>query len=295
MNGMLDQFLDYLHLEKGLSPNTGEAYRSDLEDFISWLQRNKVTSLNDVTRRHIMDYLLYLQEQSRAPTTMSRHLVSIRVFFRFLQQEGALSVNITDVMDAPKLWKLLPETLSVTEVEKLLQAPDLKRREGIRDKAMLVLLYSTGLRVSELVGLKVDDLHADERYVRCIGKGRKERVIPYGESAYVSVQRYLDEVRGGWNKNPLQRHLFLSRRDLPLSRKTFWRLIKVYAARAGVNRDISPHTLRHSFASHLLANEAPLRVIQEMLGHADISTTQIYTHVDSSRLKSVHQKFHPRA
>lgn len=295
MNGMLDQFLDFIRLEKGLSPNTGDAYRQDLTGFIGWLQRNKVSSFNDVTRRHIMNYLMDLKEKSRAPTTISRHLVAIRVLFRYLQQEGLLSVNITDAMDAPTLWKLLPETLSVAEVEILLQTPDLKRMEGIRDKAMLELLYSTGLRVSELVGLKLDDVHPDERYVRCMGKGRKERVVPFGVSARDCMDRYIRDVRSQWNKNPLQRHLFLSRRDLPLSRKTFWLLIKKYAARAGVMRSISPHTLRHSFASHLLANQAPLRVIQEMLGHADISTTQIYTHVDSSRLKSVHQKFHPRA
>ncbi len=295
MNGMLDQFLDFLHLEKGLSPNTGEAYRQDLEDFIGWLQRHHVSALNDVTRRHIMDYLLDLKEKDRAPTTISRHLVAIRVFFRFLQQEGLLSVNITEAMDAPHLWKLLPETLSVAEVEKLLQAPDLRRPEGIRDKAMLDLLYSTGLRVSELVGLTLDDLHMEERYIRCIGKGRKERIVPYGQAAHDSIRRYLDDVRLLWNKVPQQRHLFLTRRDAPMSRKTFWHLIKKYASRAGVRHDISPHTLRHSFASHLLANQAPLRVIQEMLGHADIATTQIYTHVDSSRLRSVHQKFHPRA
>lgn len=295
MNGMLDQFLDYLHLEKGLSPNTGEAYRQDLEDFIGWLQRHRVASLNAVKRNHVMDYLLDLKEKDRAPTTVSRRLVAIRVFFRFLHQEGLLASNITDAMDAPHLWKLLPKTLSVAEVEKLLAAPDLRRPQGLRDKAMLDLLYSTGLRVSELVGLTIDNLHAEERYIRCIGKGNKERIVPYGVAAHESLRRYLDEVRPLWNRRPEQRHLFLTRRDQPLNRKTFWMLVRKYAARAGVKPDISPHTLRHSFATHLLANQAPLRVIQEMLGHADIGTTQIYTHVDSGRLKSVHKQFHPRA
>jgi integrase/recombinase XerD len=295
MNGLLDQFLDYLHLEKGLTDNTGDAYRRDLEDFLGWLQRQRIHAINDVTRRHIMDYLMALRDLDRAPATIARHLVAVRVFFRFLHQEGLLATNVTDAMDAPHLWKELPDSLSPAEIEALLAAPDLKRPEGQRDKAMLELLYSTGLRVSELVGLTLDDLHPDEQYLRCIGKGRKERVIPYGASARVHLQRYLDEVRPCWNKRPEQRHLFLTRRDEPMSRKTFWALIKRYAARAGIRTGISPHTIRHSFATHLLANEAPLRAIQEMLGHADIATTQIYTHVDSRRLKSVHKQFHPRA
>jgi integrase/recombinase XerD len=295
MNSMLEQFLDFLRLEKGLSPHTGEAYQQDLKEFIGWLQRRRITSINNVTRRHIMDFLLDQKEKGRAPTTLSRRLVAIRVFFRYLQQEGLLASNITDAMDAPRLWKILPETLSVTEVDRLLQAPDVKKPQGIRDKAMLELLYSTGLRVSELVDLTVDDIHPEARYLKCLGKGRKERIVPYGKSARDQVQTYLDEVRPMLNRDPRQRGLFLTRHDRPMSRKTFWHLIKKYARKAGVEKDISPHTLRHSFASHLLANQAPLRVIQEMLGHADISTTQIYTHIDSGRLKSVHQKFHPRA
>jgi len=295
MNSMLEQFLDFVRLEKGLSPNTSDAYRQDLGNFIAWLQVRRVNSINKVTRRHIMDYLLDLKDKGRAPTTLSRRLVAIRVFFKFLQQEGLLDVNITEAMDAPRLWKILPETLSVAEVDKLLHAPDLKKPLGLRDKAMLELLYSTGLRVSELVGLKLDDIHSDAGYVRCIGKGRKERIIPYGQSARDHLQRYLDEVRPAWNRDPAQRGVFLTRRDRTMSRKTFWMLIKKYAIIAGVKHGISPHTLRHSFASHLLANQAPLRVIQEMLGHADIATTQIYTHVDSGRLRTVHQKYHPRA
>lgn len=292
---MLEQFLDYLRLEKGLTNNTSIAYEQDLNDFISWLQRKKISSLNKVTRRHIMDYLLDLKDKGLAPTTLSRRLVAIRVFFKFLHQEGLLGENITDAMDAPKLWKILPESLSVAEVEKLLLAPDMKKPHGLRDRAMLELLYSTGLRVSELTGLTLDSLHEDAKYLRVMGKGRKERIIPYGQSAEDHIKRYLDEVRPQWNRDPQQRALFITKRDQPLSRKTFWMLIKKYATKAGVKRSISPHTLRHSFASHLLANDAPLRVIQEMLGHADIATTQIYTHVDSGRLKSVHKKFHPRA
>jgi len=295
MNGMLEKFLEYIALEKGLSPNTGEAYRQDLSDFTGWLQRHKINDLNAVTRRHIMDFLLDQREKGLAATTLSRRLVAIRVFFRFLQQEGFIAANLTDAMDAPKLWKVLPGVLSVAEVDRLLNAPDSKKPQGLRDKAMLELLYGSGLRVSELCGLKMDDLHDDARYIRCTGKGRKERVVPYGNSARTHLLRYTEDVRRQWNKDPHQRAIFITRRDRPLSRKTVWAMIKKYAAVAGVTRDISPHTLRHSFASHLLANQAPLRVIQEMLGHADISTTQIYTHVDSGRLKSVHKQFHPRA
>jgi integrase/recombinase XerD len=295
MNSMLEKFLDFLALEKGLTRNTSDAYRQDLNGFIQWLQRRRITSLNEVTRRHIMDYLLDQKEKGRSAATLSRRLVAIRVFFRFLQQEGLLGANITDAMDAPKLWKVLPGTLSVEEVDRLLKTPDLKNPRGIRNKAMLELLYSSGLRVSELVTLNLDDLHEDARYIRCMGKGRKERVVPYGSSARMYIDRYLEEVRPLWNRDPRQRVLFITRRDKPVSRKTVWHIIKRYAVQAGVNHEISPHTLRHSFASHLLANQAPLRVIQEMLGHADISTTQIYTHIDSGRLKSIHQKFHPRA
>jgi integrase/recombinase XerD len=295
MNSMLEKFLDFLALEKGLTRNTSDAYRQDLNGFIQWMQRRRITSLNEVTRRHIMDYLLDQKEKGRSAATLSRRLVAIRVFFRFLQQEGLLGANITDAMDAPKLWKVLPGTLSVEEVDRLLKTPDLKNPRGIRNKAMLELLYSSGLRVSELVTLNLDDLHEDARYIRCMGKGRKERVVPYGSSARMYIDRYLEEVRPLWNRDPRQRVLFITRRDKPVSRKTVWHIIKRYAVQAGVNHEISPHTLRHSFASHLLANQAPLRVIQEMLGHADISTTQIYTHIDSGRLKSIHQKFHPRA
>ncbi|HMO51398.1 MAG TPA: site-specific tyrosine recombinase XerD [Kiritimatiellia bacterium] len=295
MNHLLESFLDYIALEKGLRPNTRSSYQTDLGDFLGWLHRRKLTTLNDVTRRHIMDYLLELREKNRAPTTLARRLVAIRMFFRYLEQEGLLAANITEAMDAPRLWKILPETLSVAEVERLLKAPDLTKPQGLRDRAMLELLYGSGLRISELVGLTLDDLFPDARYLKCMGKGRKERVVPFGQSAEMYVNRYLSEVRPGWNRDPRQRHLFISRRDQPLSRKTMWARVKRYARFAGVDRDISPHTLRHSFASHLLANQAPLRVIQEMLGHADIATTQIYTHVDSARLKSVHQRYHPRA
>ncbi len=292
---MLDNFLDYLSLEKGLSPLTREAYGRDGHDFIAWLRTQHITAFNDVHREHIMNYLLALKERKLAPTTLARRLVTIRVFFRYLQQEGLLPANITDAMDSPRLWQVLPDTLSPADVDRLLSAPDPATPRGLRDKAMLEVLYSSGLRVSELVNLKLEDIHEDARYISCIGKGSKERVIPFGRSARDHLNRYLNEVRPRWIRDPSQRGLFITQAGTPLSRKTVWQKIKRYALKAGVRHTISPHTLRHSFATHLLANEAPLRVIQEMLGHADIATTQIYTHVDSGRLKTVHRQFHPRA
>jgi integrase/recombinase XerD len=295
MKGLIDQFMDYLGLEKGLSPRSIEAYAHDLEHATDWLASHGVSDAQSVTRRHLNEYLLSLRDADLAPATIARRLVALRVFFRFLQQENLLAANVTDAMDSPRLWDVLPGTLSPEQVERLLHAPDPATPRGLRDRAMLELLYSTGLRVSELVGLRLDEIHRDARYLRVVGKGNKERVIPYGLSAETHLLRYLDQVRPAWNRAPGQRAVFLTRRDAPMSRKTFWALIRHYARLAGVEQKVSPHTLRHSFASHLLANHAPLRVIQEMLGHADIGTTQIYTHVDATRLRDVHRTFHPRA
>jgi integrase/recombinase XerD len=212
-----------------------------------------------------------------------------------MQRENLLAKNITDVMDSPKLWRVLPGVLSAAEVDRLLAVPVGNDRIAVRDKAMLELMYSTGLRVSEVADMQLEDLHFDEGYVRCIGKGMKERVIPFGGKASDSLQRYLVEYRDKFVKDDYERSLFLTYRGTKFSRKGIWKNIKKYALSAGITKNVSPHTLRHSFASHLLANGAPLRVIQEMLGHSDISTTQVYTHVDQGRLRSVHSSFHPRA
>ena len=227
--------------------------------------------------------------------SISRRLVSIKVFFRYLQQEGLLDNNVTDAMDSPRLWKVLPEVLTPREVDRLLGAPDTDTPLGLRDKAVLETFYGTGLRVSELCALTCDNLHADASYVRCMGKGSKERVVPIGKAAIEAIGRYRDEVRPSLAGAGDAAALFLTRRGGAFTRKGMWKLIKTNAHRAGIAKNVTPHTLRHSFASHLLANGAPLRVIQEMLGHADISTTQVYTHVDSNRLKSIHDRYHPRA
>jgi integrase/recombinase XerD len=296
MQALLDQFLDYIALERGLSENTRSAYEADLRTFLSFLRAKAISSINSVTRPHILEFLTGEQDRGLGTSSISRRLVSIKVFLRYLQQENLLSANVTETMDSPKLWKVLPGVLTLKEVERLLAAPPIQKPAGLRDKAILETFYGTGLRVSELANLTLDDVHFDAGYVRCMGKGKKERVVPIGESARGFIQRYLDEVRPTLAKNGLDaRALFLSRRGQRFNRRGLWRLVKKYARQAGIARNVKPHMLRHSFASHLLANGAPLRVIQEMLGHSDITTTQIYTHVDPARLKSVHAQYHPRA
>jgi integrase/recombinase XerD len=295
MQALLDQFLDYIALERGLSENTRQAYHADLKDFLAFLETKSITSANAVTRKHILDYMLETRDRGLSTNSISRRLVSIKVFFRYLQQESMLTDNVTDAMDSPKLWKVLPTTLSEKEVEQLLEAPDETKRLGLRDKAIIETFYSTGLRVSELSNLKIQDLHFDAGYLVCFGKGSKERVVPIGEKARTILQRYLQEMRPSLVKGQDPGHVFLNQRGQRLSRKGIWKLIRHYARKAHIVKKLTPHTLRHSFASHLLANGAPLRFIQEMLGHADITTTQIYTHVDQARLKTVHEQFHPRA
>ncbi len=273
MNVLVDQFLDHLTLERGLSRNTCEAYAQDLVRFVSFLEGTGIRSFNSVESRHILNFLL----------------------FGYLLQEGLLSVNVTEAMDSPRLWKILPGVLSVKEVERLLAAPSTRTGIGIRDQAMLELMYATGLRVSEVSSLIMEELHMQEGYLRCMGKGNKMRVVPFGSKAADSLLRYLSDVRPGLVRDPAVRAVFLTRRGSSLSRKTVWQLVKKYTLIAGIDKAVSPHTLRHSFASHLLANGAQLRVIQEMLGHADIATTQVYTHVDQRRLQGLHARFHPRA
>lgn len=295
MQHLVDQFADYVALERGLSANTRAAYQSDLTKFIRYLERRKVSSINAVTRDEILDFLLYTKDHGLGINSISRLFVAIKVFFRFLQQEALLTKNVTEVMDSPKLWKVLPATLSLKEVERLLAAPEGEKPQAVRDRALLELLYATGLRVSELCNLTLDDVNFEAGYLRCTGKGRKERVVPFSEKAAAALKKYIESARPLFTADPQNRHVLLSRRGVKICRKTVWKMIKQYARKAGIDKKISPHTLRHSFASHLLANNAPLRVIQEMLGHADIATTQIYTHVDQSRLKSIHDRFHPRA
>jgi len=279
----------------GLSPNTRSAYADDIGRFLDWLAQKGISSINAVTRKQILDHLMSEKARGLAANSLSRHLVSLKIFFRYLAQEGLLSINVAETMESPKVWTMLPSVLTPKEIDRLFAAPDLTTPLGLRNRAVLELFYASGLRVSELAGLQLHDLHFDEHFLRCIGKGRKERVVPVGKDAIEKIRQYIKEVRPKLTPGPQEQTVFLSSRRQPMSRKTIWDMIKKCARSAGITKTIYPHTLRHSFASHLLANGAPLRIIQEMLGHADIATTQIYTHVDPDRLKGVHRQFHPRA
>ncbi|MBU4200725.1 MAG: site-specific tyrosine recombinase XerD [Verrucomicrobia bacterium] len=292
---MIDQFLDYISLERGLSPNTRAAYAADLRKFVRFLDIRKISTLNALTRKQLLDFMIGEKEKGLSANSISRLFVSIKVWMRYLQQESLLAGNVAEAMDSPKLWKLLPATLSIKEVESLLAAPQGDKPQAVRDRALLEIFYATGLRVSEMCTLRLDDLHFDAGYLQCVGKGQKERVVPFSEKSGKMLSHYLDHVRPRLSRDPANRVVFLTQRGKGFDRRSVWKLVKRYARNAGITKSISPHTLRHSFASHLLHNGAPLRVIQEMLGHADITTTQIYTHVDPARLKSIHEQYHPRA
>ncbi|HIE11357.1 MAG TPA: site-specific tyrosine recombinase XerD [Kiritimatiellae bacterium] len=294
-DALLDIFFNHLRLERGLQPNTVNSYHADLSDFLGFLENRGIPSLNDLRREHITDFLFAEKKRGMSVATLSRRLVAIKVFLRFLSGEALLARNVAESMDSPRLEKILPSVLTQSEVDRLLRAPDPRTPIGSRDRAILETLYATGLRVSELASLKLSDLRLDEGYVRCVGKGAKERVVPLGGRAVESLRAYLDSGRPQLAGHSLTPELFLTRRRKPFTRQGLWKLVRKYARKARITRPFSPHTLRHSFASHLLAHGAPLRVIQEMLGHADIATTQVYTHVDRTRLTQVHRRHHPRA
>ncbi len=295
MIALVDQFLDYVSFECGLSPKTRAAYGSDLAAFSRFAQAAGVHAPRAVTRKLLTDYLEHERDRGLEMNSIARRLVAIKVFFRYLVQEGLLDKDVTAVMDSPRLWKVLPGTLSIREVDLLLSSVAGDAPLVLRDRAMLEFLYASGLRVSELADMTLDDVNMDGGYVRCTGKGNKVRIAPFGEQAKRHLTRYLSDVRPMLARDRPLRNVFLTNRGTRFSRKTIWKNIRAYARKVGITKKVSPHTMRHSFASHLLANGAPLRMIQEMLGHADIATTQIYTHVDQNRLKSVHQQFHPRA
>lgn len=297
MDKILQHFCGYLLMERGLSENSIAAYRSDLEDFIGWLREQGKNTLPEVTRDDIIDFLGARKEQEMEPSSLARRLVAIKVFFRYLAQEKFIPDNITSVMDSPKLGRILPEFITAVEVDALMNVWSLEDRDflAIRNRAILELMYACGLRVSEVAALNVSSVNLDDRVIRVVGKGSKERIVPVGHLALRALGRYLKEARPYLLKSPDEPTLFLSRLGRRLDRERIWGIIKETARLAGITKNVHPHTLRHSFASHLLENGADLRVIQEMLGHADIATTQIYTHIDQRRLLEVQRKFHPRA
>jgi len=295
MKDLIEEFLNYLVVERGLSDNTISAYRSDLYKYADFLEsKKKRLHLNEVERNDIRDYMIFQKEHALSSNSISRSLVAIKVLHRFLLREKYIKEDITSVLDSPKLWKHLPETLSLPEIEEIIKKPNARNWLGLRDKAVLELMYATGLRVSEIVNLSIDNVNLEVGFLRCTGKGNKERIVPVGRQAQNAIEKYLLKSRIRLKKPGSPNTLFLSRLGKKISRQSFWKMIKKYAMLAGIKKDITPHTLRHSFATHLLERGADLRVVQEMLGHADISTTQIYTHINKERLKSIHHKFHPR-
>jgi integrase/recombinase XerD len=294
MQESLTRYLTYLLVERGLSPNTLEAYRLDLTRFIEYLKGRAITAEGEVTKHEVRGFLLVLTRQGLSAKSVARGLSAIRSFFRFLVQEGVLSLNPAEEIDSPDVAKTLPEVLTFKEVEQLLESPGTEKPLGIRDRAMLEVLYATGVRVSELTGLPVNHVNLEGGYVVLFGKGSKERIVPLGMEAIKWVTLYLKAARGALAKGRQSEYLFIDRSGTRMSRQQFWRNIKAYGRSAGIRKRITPHLLRHSFASHLLERGADLRSVQMMLGHADISTTQIYTHVTRERLKKVHRRHHPR-
>ena len=294
MEKFVEDFINYLSVERGLASNTLLAYRRDLRKYIDYLLHSGVANWGQVRRERVTDYIYSQKKHGLQTSSICRSLAAIKMFHRFLVREGFFAEDPTNLVDTPKLWKRVPDVLSQIEVEAMIKASDGNGWQQIRDHAILELFYASGMRVSELSGLKCGDINMDVGYVRCVGKGSKERIIPIGRTAREAVRRYLEEIRAKMVKSNGSDHLFISRLGKRLSRQSVWKLIKCYAVKANIKKPIKPHTLRHSFATHLLERGADLRSVQEMLGHSDISTTQIYTHVDRERLRHVHKKFHPR-
>jgi integrase/recombinase XerD len=286
-------FLDYLAVEKGLAKHSLSSYGTDLRRFGEWLDAHSIET-ESVKRQHIVKYFQSLRSGGISARSVARALAAMRGFFRFLVAERHLKHDPTENLDNPKLWKTLPKSLHASEVDALLAVPDTSKPDGLRDAAMLELLYATGLRVSELIRVKLEDVVLDAGFLRTFGKGSKERIVPFGDSARRAITAYMEGARSHFDRRN-DVHLFLTNRGRPMSRQTFWMKIVKYARQAGIRAHISPHVLRHSFATHLLENGADLRSVQMMLGHSDISTTQIYTHVSRARLQKMYDQYHPRA
>lgn len=293
----LNDYLHFLRVERQLAENTIGSYKRDLLGYIRYLEKEvQPGSLDGVTRAHILGYLQVLERGGKSPRTISRHISSIRSFHQFLVRERITTTDPTIQLDLPKLEMKLPRVLSVGEVDSLIAAPDRSKPAGIRDRAMLEMLYGTGMRVSECIGMNTGDVHLSMGFARVFGKGGKERIVPLGRNAIDAVTAYVEQARPLMLKGDRsQDALFVNSRGGRLTRQGVWKLLNQHAKKAGITKELTPHTLRHSFATHLVENGADLRAIQEMLGHADISTTQIYTHVSKTRLKDVYSKFHPRA
>jgi integrase/recombinase XerD len=291
-DALLTAWLAHLSAERGLARNSIAAYRRDLESLGRHLGKRE---LKDARQDDLLAALRHMRTAGRSPRSVARWLVAVRSFYSWLARDGMIAEDPAVRLDAPKVWTSLPKVLDGSDVVRLLEAPVRSSPRGARDAAMLEVLYATGLRASELVGLKLPDLHLDAGYLRCVGKGSKERVVPLGAEAQATLSLYLGSARLLLLAGRRSEAVFVGRSGMPLTRQGFWKLIKAHARRAGIRASLSPHTVRHSFATHLLENGADLRAVQMLLGHADISTTQIYTHVNRERLKRLYLDFHPRA
>ncbi len=295
MEQLLKEYIYHLSVEKGLADNTLESYQRDLKKYVAFLQKNNVQCFKETSRKQISDYLNLQQENGLAPSSIGRSLASLRSFYQFLLKEQFIQENPAIELETPRMEKKLPHVLSFSDIELLLEQPQTNCEIGTRDKAMLELIYATGIRVSELVSLNLNHANIKMGFLRCDGKGGKERMIPLGSVAIHCLQDYLARSRRKLLKNQDEKALFLNQHGKRLTRQGFWKILKKYVLRAGINAEITPHTLRHSFATHLLENGADLRSVQEMLGHADISTTQIYTQLTRKKIKEVYDQAHPRA
>ena len=291
---LLQRFTDYISLEQGLSYRTQEAYRRDLERFAEYADVKRVAAPLDITARLLREYVYHLKDLGLSPASIRRNVSAVRSYFRFLLGDGVVVRDPSERLEMPKRWRELPDVLTVDEAQRLLAAPTLDDAMVFRDRALLELAYGAGLRVSEWITLGMRDLLLEEGLVRVFGKGSKERLVPIGRSAIGAVAVYLRELRPRLEKGEGKGILFLNARGRPLTRMGAWKILRGYVERAGITKHVSPHTLRHSFATHLLEGGADLRAVQEMLGHVDISTTQIYTHVDREYLRQVHRSYHPR-
>lgn len=290
----LQPFLHYLEAERGMSANTVAAYRNDIQQFISWMDGEEIGSVLDVNLQVLSGFMEALHTRELKATTVSRRLVAIKMFFQYLVLEGVVAESAIELLSSPKLWRYLPTVLSPEKVDDLLQAPAWNDQFPLRDRAVLTVLYATGCRASEVAGLRLSDVKLEQSFCRCLGKGNKERIVSLNPVAVKAIEDFLSRERPLLARRRNSESLFLTRSGRPLTRINIWHLVKRYALRSGCGTKISPHTLRHSFATHMLAGGAEIRALQEILGHASIRTTQVYTQVEHSRLKSIHSKCHPR-
>lgn len=293
MEQEINAFITYLHNVKKMSNNTELSYKRDLAKVLKYMQDQNIKSASDITATNLNSYILYLEKNKFSAATISRNIACIKTFYHYLYKEGKVKEDVSDCLKAPKVEKKVPEIMTTKEVVRLLEQPKGNTPKDIRDKAMLELLYATGIRVSELISLSVDDVNLQMGFIVC-HDANKERVIPFGHEAKISLTKYLSEARDTMLEDKSSKVLFVNCSGQPMSRQGFWKLIKYYAKKAGIEADITPHTLRHSFAAHLVENGADLRSVQEMLGHSDISTTQIYANMSHSRIRDVYSKTHPR-